>query len=346
MPEHEHLQPVTREDGVDNTLSPERPSIAKEDWGSADSRFDGDGFIKQDDNNLIDRVADGKVKASVRVRDYADQLDRALKFQAEANDKAATAKDARDYVVGLKAKAVDAVGESREHLDQEIDFLEGETERNLGSRREANRLLDSAERKKEIAEIEWRKYSTAREEVRSGAAERAHELLDMNPEGLSGLSVEQFVDILDARSDIQRKIQNVSRNITFVNDMISEVGGKIERREKPERMVLQPLSRGVDDQIADTIYFQIRDLRPVYDEKTDNEARAMFKDIVLNGFELSPREILEGYGRVEAILKTGLEEALAQEEQALANLDARIKAGNFTLGENESTQTEESPSSE
>lgn len=131
--------------------------------------------------------------------------------------------------------------------------------------------------------------------------------------------------------------------------MISDVGDKIERRKKPERMVRQASLNGIDDEIADRIYLQMRELRSVYDEKTHNEAWAMFKDIVLNGFELSPREILEGYGRVEIILKTGLEEVLGQEEQALANLDARIKAGNFTLGENESpssTQAEESPSSE
>lgn len=164
---------------------------------------------------------------------------------------------------------------------------------------------------------------------------QAREFLDLNPEGLSALTVEDFVGLFEKRQDLKDRINKIdSELIGGCKITARKLAEKIKSKEKPEITYQTDGSYyldGSNDVVNGAADAYVRAIGAGMDARPD-----LFEQIrELSGslFELSPRAYIETGQRLTDEVEKIIEEYKAQLEQELQEFDDRMKAGNFTFEE-------------
>lgn len=326
--------------GVDEPATDTEP---KEDWGSPDSRFDSDGFVKSEQtpqelqDKLVSEAVDYKVQGNPTARYNRDELNRFTEWHSVALDNEATVRDLTHEQYRLSSEIEKAESElastsvhgahetpeqrsergerkrvAEEHLDRlksEDNFLR-EMLSNMRSRPELG--IGSAARWKEQIQHERRRH----EAYKDFASKQIHELLNLNPDGLSSLPVEQFVGLVDRRSRLEQDIITANEMSERVDDMIALLrenivpGRVLDDSDYDDILVIiqEASTMGVDVGSGDSIMILAR-------STAQDEWRGLIAQTLLDGSFYN----IAANSRARADLR----------KQEVDEFDQRIKAGDF-----------------
>ena len=340
MPEQEQHQPDISE--LQGASEP------KESWGSPESKFDQDGFIRTEEErrneglghfvaNVVDARETARLKApeigESDVLSSRDALNAALLSHEQAHARAATRRDMQEHHVDYRTvRSAHQIYEDNPTLENRDAYTRLERQRDW----QANQSSDWASYEKPDAVGIYNKFDVNRYHERRAVAD-VHQLLDLNVEGLSGISVEAFVGLMDRRTDLKEKIQSAKEVIRGHQITLERIARKFKGRQKPFPVPGSQREHfdGADDVMNDIVGVG----RSGINQELDVDEAAIqtdFKQInqlLDDSFDISPKEYLEGCQEITQRMKSRIEAKLLELEQLLKDFDERMKAGDFTEDE-------------
>lgn len=328
-------------------------AVDKENWGERGSPYDQDGFVRTEadrENERLGSFAADIVASKMKsgVGDYESDKSKALTSEAEYYEnisaQVATAKDLEE----LRVRARDRLSESRRKGiadDDGVDYAEY-------MRYSDDKDKRSWVRTDEYARDGFRYYLDEYQQQKNSTMGQINELLELNKEGLTGLTVEQFVAVMDKRVVLKEKIAAIDTLIECCGYVVDDIGRRIEMRKMPYMLSDgQAALRGADDVMNSVaeLYLDRPNKRwlGIFNSAEDTQGATDSLNRLLGvRFDISPREYLEQCTELVENMKTKAEAAQARLTQSLRELDERIKAGNFATESPESDRAGEKQTEE